>query len=116
VDDTKIKVLFNKDTEGYIVGYQKAFWNGTEWETPFDTTNAIEVSNDSLKDIYIGASKVDALGNITTDADKKAELEKKEQSILSPEDKLASLQQSNDELQSALLELSDLVLSGGGSK
>jgi hypothetical protein len=34
----------------------------------------------------------------------------------SPEAKIASLQQSNDELQSALLELSDLVLSGGGSK
>jgi hypothetical protein len=33
-----------------------------------------------------------------------------------PEDKIVSLQQSNDELQSALLELSDLVLSGGGSK
>ena len=34
----------------------------------------------------------------------------------SPEQQLVALQQSNDELQSALLELSDLVLSGGGSK
>jgi len=34
----------------------------------------------------------------------------------SPTQQLAALQQSNDELQSALLELSDLVLSGGDSK
>jgi len=71
----KIKVLFDTDVHGYITGYQQEFYDGKEWKTPFDTTSAIEVTPTNLANIYFGASKVSKDGTITTDADKKAELE-----------------------------------------
>ncbi|MEY4715359.1 phage infection protein [Lacticaseibacillus paracasei] len=71
----KIKVLFDTDVNGYITGYQKEFYDGKEWQTPFDTTNAIEVTPTDLASICLGASKVSDDGTITTDADKKGELE-----------------------------------------
>lgn len=72
---SKIKVLLNFDSEGYIIGYQQEFYDGKEWQTPFDTTNAIEVTPADLTSVALGASKVSSDGTITTDADKKAELE-----------------------------------------
>lgn len=113
----KIKVLFSIDADGYITGLQQEFFDGKAWQTPFDTTNAVEVTPADLASIALGASKVSSDGTITTDADKKAELEAEaNKPEPSPEDKIAALQQSNDSLQSALLELSDIVLQGGGSK
>jgi len=113
----KIKVLFDLDGDGYITGWQQEFYDGNQWQTPFDTTNAVELSPTDLSTLCLGASKVSADGTITTDADKKAELEAEaNKPEPSPEDKIAALQQSNDSLQSALLELSDIVLQGGGSK
>ncbi|WP_203663557.1 phage infection protein [Lacticaseibacillus sp. 53-4] len=71
----KIRVLFDTDADGYIIGYQQEFYDGKAWQTPFDTTNAIEVTPTDLANICLGASKVSEDGTITTDADKKAELE-----------------------------------------
>jgi hypothetical protein len=71
----KIQVLFDTDADGYIIGYQQEFYDGKEWQTPFDTASAIEVTPANLANICFGASKVSADGTITTDADKKAELQ-----------------------------------------
>ena len=113
----KVKVLFDLDSNGYIIGWQQEFYDGKAWQTPFDTTNAIEVTPADLNGIALGASKVSSDGTITTDADKKSEIESEADKVIpTPEQQIASLQQANDSLQSALLELSDIVLSGGGSK
>ena len=117
VEKATVKVLFSFDEQGWIIGYQSEFFDGTDWQTPFDVTNAVDVAPADLANICLGASEVSSDGTITTDADKKAELEAEaNKPEPSPEDKIAALQQSNDSLQSALLELSDIVLQGGGSK
>jgi len=71
----KIKVLLSINADGYITGYQQEFYDGKDWVAPFDTTNAIEVTPADLANICLGASKVLSDGTITTDDDKKAELE-----------------------------------------
>ena len=71
----KIKVLLGLDANGYIIGYQQEFYDGKAWQTPFDTTNAVEVTPADLASVALGASKVSADGTIMVDADKKAELE-----------------------------------------
>ena len=71
----KIRVLFDTDENGYIIGYQSEFYDGRQWQTPFDTTNAIEVTPADLASVVLGASKVSSDGIITTDEDKRAELE-----------------------------------------
>ena len=71
----KIKVLFDTDADGYITGYQQEFYDGKEWQTPFDTTNAVEVVQGDLDTIVMGASKVSSDGTITTDEYKRSELE-----------------------------------------
>ncbi len=75
MERSSIKALFDLDDDGYIIGYQQEFYDGKEWQTPFDTTNAIEVAPTDLANICLGASKVSADGTITTDAGKNAELE-----------------------------------------
>jgi len=71
----KIKVLFSIDADGYIAGFQQEFFDGNKWQTPFDTSNAVEVTPVDLASVVLGASKVSADGIITTDEDKRAELE-----------------------------------------
>lgn len=71
----KIHVLFDLDSNGYILGYQQEFYDGKDWVAPFDTTSAIEVTPADLASVVLGASKVSADGIITTDEDKRAELE-----------------------------------------
>lgn len=68
-------MLFDTNADGYIIGYQQEFYDGKAWQTPFDTTNAIEVTPTDLANICFGTSKVSEDGTITTDADKKAEFE-----------------------------------------
>lgn len=75
VEKDRVKALFSFDEQGWIVGYQSEFFDGKEWQTPFDTTNAIELAPTDLANICLGASKVSADGTITTDAEKKAEVE-----------------------------------------
>lgn len=71
----KIKVLFTMGSDGYIIGYQQEFYDGKEWVAPFDTSKAVEVAPADLDSICLGASKVSSDGIITTDEDKRAELE-----------------------------------------
>jgi len=78
----KIKVLFDTDADGYVTGWQQEFYDGKEWQTPFDADSAIEVVPADLTNVFIGASKVSKDGTITTNADKKAELEAEANKII----------------------------------
>ena len=70
----KVRVLFCFDTDGYIIGWQQEFYDGEQWQAPFDTTNAVEVAPGYLDTIVMGATKfVD--GQLVLDTSKQAELE-----------------------------------------
>ena len=112
MDKDKLKVLFTTDAGGYITGWQQEFWDGRQWQTPFDTTNAVELTPGDLDTIVMGATKL-INGKLVFDEAKQAELEKAAEPKPTPDEQIATLQQSNSELQSAMLELSDIVLSGG---
>ena len=70
----KIKVLFDLDGNGYIIGYQQEFYDGNQWQTPFDTSKAVEVAVADLATIALGATKW-VNGKLVIDPDKQAELE-----------------------------------------
>ena len=70
----KIKVLFDLDGDGYITGWQQEFFDGYEWRAPFDTTNAIELSQSDLNGISLGATKL-IDGKLVLDTSKQAKLE-----------------------------------------
>lgn len=116
----KILVLFDFDAEGYITGWQDEFFDGKEWQTPFDTSKAVEVAPADLAAVVPGATKLTD-GKLVLDEAKKAELE-----AVKPEPSqaeiIAKLQADNATMQGALLELSDLVFtvddpaSGGDAK
>lgn len=72
----KVKVLLNTDENDYITGYQQEFWDGTQWQTPFDDEKAILIAPEELKKIVIGASKLADDGTVVIDTDKQAALEK----------------------------------------
>ncbi|RND49347.1 hypothetical protein FAM18110_01116 [Lacticaseibacillus paracasei] len=69
-----VKVLFTIDSDSYITGYQQEFWDGKEWQTPFDTTNAVEVAPGDIDTIVMGATKL-IDGQFVLDTSKQAELE-----------------------------------------
>lgn len=70
----KMRVLFTLVSDGYIIGYQREFFDGKEWQTPFDTTNAVEVAPGDLDTIVMGATKL-RNGKLVVDEAKQAELE-----------------------------------------
>lgn len=70
----KIKVLFDLDGNGYIIGWQQEFYDGTKWQTPFDTTNAVDVAPANLETIVMGATKL-VDGQLVLDTAKQAEIE-----------------------------------------
>ncbi|WP_125581504.1 phage infection protein [Lacticaseibacillus suibinensis] len=70
----RIRALFTLDSDGYIIGYQREFFDGKEWQTPFDTTNAVEVAPGDLDTIVMGATKL-RNGKLVVDEAKQAELE-----------------------------------------
>lgn len=70
----KIKILFITDADGYIIGYQSEFYDGRQWQTPFDTTNAVEIAPADLDTIVMGATKL-RNGKLVVDEAKQAELE-----------------------------------------
>ena len=74
MDKDKLKVLFTTDADGYITGWQQEFWDGRQWQTPFDTTNAVEVAPGDLDTIVMGATKL-RNGKLVVDEAKQAELE-----------------------------------------
>ena len=69
-----IKVLFSFDNQGWIIGYQSEFFDGKAWQTPFDTTNAVDVAPADLETIVIGATKL-IDGQLVLDTVKQAEIE-----------------------------------------
>nr|UWI11787.1 MAG: hypothetical protein [Bacteriophage sp.] len=72
----KVKAIFSTDKDGYITGYQQEFWDGSQWQTPFDDEKAILITPEELKKIVIGASKLADDGTVVIDTDKQAALEK----------------------------------------
>ena len=70
----KIKVLFSIDADGYITGWQQEFYDGNQWQTPFDTRNAVDLSQSDLNGISLGATKL-IDGQLVLDTSKQAELE-----------------------------------------
>lgn len=70
----KIKVLFDINDDGYIIGWQQEFYDGNQWQTPFDTSKAVEVAVADLATIALGATKW-VNGKLVIDPDKHAELE-----------------------------------------
>lgn len=72
----KVKAIFSTDEDGYITGYQQEFWDGSQWQTPFDDEKAILIAPEELKKIVIGASKLADDGTVVIDTDKQAALEK----------------------------------------
>jgi hypothetical protein len=74
MDKKTIKILFDTDSSGYITGWQQEFWDGVDWQTPFDTTNAVELAMSDLDAIVIGATKL-VDGQLVLDTVKQAELE-----------------------------------------
>ncbi|ACO37044.1 hypothetical protein lb338_phage_123 [Lactobacillus phage Lb338-1] len=106
-----MKVKVWTDSAGRLLNW--ANMNDTHDVGPTDDGQQI-IEVDTTDNLYEGhASIVNGVvvpdSGYTPDVDRPAVEESDAQ-------KITSLQQSNDELQSALLELSDLVLSGGGSK
>ena len=76
VEATKetIKILLDVDSEGYVIGYQSEFFDGSKWVTPFDTSNAVDLTQAEIDKIVLGASKL-IDGEIVVDKAKQAELE-----------------------------------------
>ena len=70
----KIKVLFDLDGDGYITGWQQEFFDGTKWQTPFDTTNAVDLAQSDLNGISLGATRI-VDGQLVLDTVKQAEIE-----------------------------------------
>ena len=116
VEKDTVKVLFSFDDQGWIVGYQSEFFDGTDWQTPFDATNAIDVTPTDLAGVVLGASKVSSDGTITTDAEKQKEIEDAEAKLeeeAKPVDYqaiIAQLKSEQVQTNEALLELSDMLL------
>ena len=83
VEATKenIKTLLDVDSGGYIIGYQSEFFDGSKWVTPFDTTNAVDLTRTKIDEIVLGASKL-IDGEIVVDKAKQAELEAKTNKVI----------------------------------
>ena len=74
MERSSLKVLLGLDSDGYVVDYQQEFWDGSDWQAPFDTTNAVSLPQAEIDKIVIGASKL-IDGAIVVDKAKQAELE-----------------------------------------
>ena len=109
----KIKVLFDTDGEGYILGWQQEFYDGQQWQTPFDTTNAIELSPDSLAGVALGATKlVNGALVVDTEHQKAIEAQDAANAPIDYKAKIAELEAKLEEATNATLELADSVLGG----
>ncbi|WP_179395061.1 phage infection protein [Lacticaseibacillus absianus] len=103
-----MKVSIDSDNQGYITGYQQAFWDGEQWQAPFDTTNAVDLARIEVDKIVLGASKL-VDGAIVVDRAKLAEMEEADKPQPSAEEQVALLQTKIDTQQQAFTELSNLV-------
>lgn len=105
----KIKVSFYFDADGYIVGYQQEFWDGRQWQTPFDTTNAVELTADEIGGIVMGATKY-ADGKLTVDVDKQKALADVAEPDTQADPQVAALQAKVDTQNEAITQLTNLVV------
>ena len=86
-----VKVLFTIDSDSYITGYQQEFWDGKEWQTPFDTTDAVEVDPGDIDTIVMGATKL-IDGQFVLDTSKQAELEAEANKVIpTPEQQMINV-------------------------
>ncbi len=106
-----VEVRLFYDDDGYVVG----------WGSDYNEDNVVELEQSELDSLVIGATKL-VDGHLVIDEEKRQELideanktEPTEQDKINEDlsKQLEAAQQQNSELQSALLELSDIVLSGG---
>lgn len=105
----KIKILFITDADGYIIGYQSEFYDGRQWQTPFDTTNAVEIAPADLDTIVMGATKY-ADGKLTVDAYKQKELAAAAEPTTQTDPQVAVLQAKVDTQNEAITQLTNLVV------
>ena len=80
VEKATVKVLFSIDADGYIIGYQQEFFDGTDWKTPFDVTGSVDVAPADLETIVIGATKLTD-GQLVLDTAKQAEIEAEDSKV-----------------------------------
>ncbi|WP_179394735.1 phage infection protein [Lacticaseibacillus absianus] len=79
-----MKVSIDSDNQGYITGYQQAFWDGEEWQAPFDTTNAVDLAQIEVDKIVLGASML-VDGAIVVDQSKLDEMAEADKPQPTPE-------------------------------
>ena len=94
--------------EGYIQGYEVEFWDDREWQTPFDTTDAVLLPQSEIDKIALGASKL-VDGAIVVDQAKLAEMQEAAKPQPTAEEQVVALQAKLDTQQQAFTELSNLV-------
>ncbi|WP_270235359.1 phage infection protein [Lacticaseibacillus suilingensis] len=109
MEKEKIKVLFDTDADGYIMGWSQEFWDGRQWQTPFDTTNAVELTADEIGGIVMGATKY-ADGKLTVDADKQKALADIAEPDTQTDPQVAALQAKVDTQNEAITQLTNLVV------
>ena len=109
MDKNKLKVLFATDADGYITGWQAEFYDGRQWQVPFDTTNAVEIAPADLDTIVMGATKY-ADGKLTVDADKQKELAAAAEPTTQTDPQVAALQAKVDTQNEAITQLTNLVV------
>lgn len=109
MDKDKLKVLFTTDAGGYITGWQQEFWDGRQWQAPFDTTNAVELTPDEIGSIVMGATKY-ADGKLTVDADKQKALADAAEQETQTDPQVAALQEKVDTQNEAITQLTNLVV------
>ena len=108
----KIKVLFTLDSDGYIIGYQQEFYDGKEWQAPFDTSKAVDLAPADVQTIVLGATKYTD-GKLVLDTAKRDELTSTT-TTTAPIDyatQIANLQAQVDQANEATMELADMLLS-----
>ena len=73
VEKDMVKVIFSFDDQGWIIGYQSEFFDGKDWQTPFDVTGSVDVAPADLETIVMGATKL-VDGQLVLDTVKQAEI------------------------------------------
>ncbi|WP_239061386.1 phage infection protein [Lacticaseibacillus sp. 866-1] len=114
MDKDKIKVLFETDADGYITGYQQEFWDGRQWQAPFDTSKAVDLAPADVQTIVLGATKYTDGKLVLDTAKQKALADAQTQETTQPDlsAKVADLESQLQEAQAAIMELADISLGG----
>ena len=109
MDKDKLEVLLSTDSDGYIIGYQKEFWDGSSWQTPFDTKDAVLIDTTSIDSIVLGASKLNSDNTVTVDTNKQAEIEKAANQVTPTAEQMLMANLTLDVAQMKAVKSSDLL-------